>query len=345
MMGPDISDRGLTGYSKACLAGKLDCSSCDDVDTADDSAKQAPHDEEATMSEPADKVTTEQFHTKTALEGVEPAHQPIRARPHIIFDGAAKVAPLAHYILLAEQACFRSAAPARRKVFCDNPHGRAPTLRDDGENRIMIYPGCFNPPHLGHTGLLWHTYLCVDKKTIAAITALLFTGSFARKEMTSCNGRQFMLTHHQRTQLLQDPVLSQYVWVYPREEWELVEQFYQTLEQVCGKDGFKVSLPSLHGGDNFEGFRQTGYMGWDSGSIITSDVGRPVDFVSNDCDGDVLPNCKKWKKMASGSERHSGDWRECTSFWPCMKLRAIYPEFFDQDLECECGVLSDGMFS
>jgi hypothetical protein len=181
----------------------------------------------------------------------------------------------------------------------------------------------------------------MDKKTIAATVVPLATGSLARKEMNSHNGRSFALTHHQSTQLLQDPVLSRYVWIYPSEGWDLVEQFYQTLKKVCGKDRFKVSFPSLHGGDNFKDFRQTTYMGWGSGSIVTSDVGRPVDSVSNDYDGVVLPHCKKWKKMASGSERHSGDLRECASCWPCMKLRAVYPEFFDQGLECECGVLSD----
>jgi hypothetical protein len=142
----------------------------------------------------------------------------------------------------------------------------------------------------------------MDKKTIAAMVVPLATGSLARKEMTSHNGRSFALTHHQSTQLLQDLVLSRYVWIYPSEGWDLVEQFYQTLKKVCGKDRFKVSFPSLHGGDNFEDFRQTIYVGWGYGSIVTSDVGRPVDFVSNDYDGVVLPHCKKWKKMVSGSE-------------------------------------------
>jgi hypothetical protein len=149
-LGPDIGDRALAGNIKAC-------SLSDDAGTADDFAKQAPNDEEVTTPESVDEVTTEQLDVETALDGAAPAHQTIRVQPQTTLDGAVKVAPLAHYILLAEQVCFKSAAPARRKVFCDNPHGQAPTLRDDGENRIMIYPGCFNPPHVGHTGLLWHT--------------------------------------------------------------------------------------------------------------------------------------------------------------------------------------------
>lgn len=176
----------------------------------------------------------------------------------------------------------------------------------------------------------------MDDKTIAAIILPISMGSLSRKQMTSYNGREFKLTLHQRTQLWQDPVLSRFVWVFPSEELEHSERFYIELRRICRKDGFRVDFPSLHGGDQFEWFRQNGYMGWGTGNVVTSDIGRPVDFVRGPYEQVVLPHCKKWKKVVSGTDRHSGELLKCNECWPCRKLRAVYPEMFERELDCEC---------
>jgi hypothetical protein len=80
-----------------------------------------------------------------------------------------KQASLSTYILLAEASTLPSSSPRTRPIFNTAFGISTPILKTDRENRIILYPGCFNPLHLGHKALLWHTYLSTDSHTIAAM--------------------------------------------------------------------------------------------------------------------------------------------------------------------------------
>jgi hypothetical protein len=142
-------------------------------------------------------------------------------------------------------------------------------LRSDCENRVLIFPGCFNPPHLGHIALLWHAYLYADSKTIAAMFVLLPDGSIASKRHTEVDGKSFKLSVHQRTQLLQDDVLGRFTWVFP-DEADDAWNFVWRVRLLAGIDGYSLSYSSLHGGDAFDGFG--GEIGWGTGSTVASNV-------------------------------------------------------------------------
>jgi hypothetical protein len=75
--------------------------------------------------------------------------------PHISTNTSGiKHALLSHYIALAESH-FPSLPSRTTLVFSHIPEITPSTLYSDRENRILFYPGCFNPPYAGHATLLW----------------------------------------------------------------------------------------------------------------------------------------------------------------------------------------------
>lgn len=253
--------------------------------------------------------------------------------PHISFDGPTRLAPLEHYTVLAERAVLGSEAPSRpqHRVFKRADGVQGLVLRSNREHRILIYPGSFKPPHQGHATLLLHAFLSTDTRTIATLILNMDTASLCRKEATEGNGKEFQLTVHQRSQLWQHCILSRFAWTYPSEDADNVDDFWEELVELCARDGFRVALPSLHGGDHLDTFE--GGAGWDQGTIVGSDIGRAVGFVEGEYeDVRLSPEySKKWKKMA-GTSTHTELAAKCTSCWPCQKLRAVYPESFSANI-------------
>ena len=86
----------------------------------------------------------------------------------------AEMQPLASYI---QQAYSHESVdipqPATDQMF--GPPETAPRLDQTRTNRIMVYPGSFNPPHRGHLHLLNHAYYhgVPDLNVIAAIGRVL----------------------------------------------------------------------------------------------------------------------------------------------------------------------------
>ena len=65
-----------------------------------------------------------------------------------------RYANLGDYILRAEAQIFGPDAPKRRHIFRRAAGVSPPILRSDVTSRILLMPGCFNPPHLNHAALL-----------------------------------------------------------------------------------------------------------------------------------------------------------------------------------------------
>jgi len=247
-------------------------------------------------------------------------------------------AHLEHYVLEAEKTVLGH-IPRRRPLFRRVPDIAPPTLSSDCENRILVYPGSFNPPHLGHLALMWHAFLCTDDKTIAVMFLPMGEGSLAKKSNVEDEGRSFKLSLHQRTQLLQDDVLGRFTWVFPTTPYDC-RDFMRKVQELAAADGFKIAFPSLHGGDHFDDYRGT--LGWGTGSIVASNVTRSLKFIdSSDRPMDNFPECGAWRKMHSaffGPQWASeGTLLMCWPCWPCKKLRSVCPEYFaknSQEGEC-----------
>lgn len=222
------------------------------------------------------------------------------------------------------------------RIFRHAPNVTAPTLRSNQENRVLVFPGAFNLPHLGHARLLWHTYLSLDDKTIAVMILPMSRSSVSKKKLTKAanckDKRSFTLGPYQRRQLWQDDVLGRFVWVWPGDECDRSSEFLRYIQKSASEDEFHIDFPSLHGGDHMRSFQRDGRTGWGLGSVVTSDVGRAVDFVRGRYEDVRLPHTEVWteqKAEVCGSLTGQGT----TRCWACRKLRAVHPEFFQSDLK------------
>jgi len=227
------------------------------------------------------------------------------------------------------------------RIFTRSP---GPELRRGRENHIIIYPESFNPPHVGHTALLWHAYLNTDANTIAGMIFALRDGLLASKDhVTNNKGKAFILSHYQRRQLWKDDVLGRFAWVFPSHDDDKLDLFMATIKRLAKADGFKVSFQILYGGDYISQKTSVeGLWGGDDNTCICSDVTQPMDFVPDD-GGELLQlkGCDKWKTMKSESPEWTGKEEQiprcwpCWPCWPCAKMRKVFPE----------GIHKNGSFS
>lgn len=141
-----------------------------------------------------------------------------------------KYASLEEYIIQTENLEFEGCFLPRERVFRSEPHFRSPTLRSDRENRILLYPGYFNPPHHGHCALLWHTFLCTDDHTVALVVVLKSDAYLGSKAQTEVGDWSFKLNSYQRAQLWHDPILSRFMWVQSEDS---ISDYTQAIQDLA----------------------------------------------------------------------------------------------------------------
>jgi hypothetical protein len=204
----------------------------------------------------------------------------------------------------------------------------APCLHSGKPNRILVFLGCFTPPHLGHLELLAHTFLRTDGNTIAAMF-IVFGDGVSYKLNGMVKGKRFKLTRAERIALLHDEVLERFSWVYRGADHETVEQFQRDMTKLAKNDGYRLEFTGLDGSDHWD--LDTGHYGlrWGTGSSITTDITRPSVLT---CDGQDMPprleGCGEWKKILPG-KKTSGKGVDC---WACWKFQMLCPEFVGEGI-------------
>jgi hypothetical protein len=134
----------------------------------------------------------------------------------------------------------------QERIFDYGIMHRPPMLVSDRSNRILVYPGSFNPPHLRHQELLCHGFSRSrsDLNIIAAIVLPLDDASLISKFKAQKGAQIF--TKAQRVRIWKDYVPSDWHWVYDRsiEEWFA---FKDRLIEAIAQDGFDIKFVCLCG--------------------------------------------------------------------------------------------------
>lgn len=185
-------------------------------------------------------------------------------------------------------------------------HGVAyrPQLRQDRKNRILLYPGSFNPPHVGHLDLMQHAFEnCQDINVIAAIVIPLDDDRVRSKCVNI--GQDLQFTREQRVQLWRGNTRAPWYWVFDGSEWKW-DKFRERLEKAVIRDGFDLRFVLLCGPDWVQTDSIPGWNAWDCEDIVVSDISRPADFVRPFREPLGLDGCGPWMPLCwSDGEIHA----------------------------------------
>lgn len=204
---------------------------------------------------------------------------------------------------------------SRNKIFDRGIYQFSPILEHGRINRILFYPGCFNPPHLGHLELLRHGFMESgrDLNIVAAIVLPLDDESLRGK--FSKQGGTLILPKDERVRLWGDCSLNDWYWVFDRSETEWLI-FQKRLSQVVTKAGFDIRWVWLCGPDHIKVDR-TPIQAWGCKEYIVSDVGRSASFTSNTIDRlTSLKGYGAWEEIAPDVEILKKDATDCAR-WRC----------------------------
>lgn len=206
----------------------------------------------------------------------------------------------------------------------------SPPLTRNGTNRILVYAGCFNPPHLGHANLL-KTALQWSGTDFNIVGAIIMPLPDYRCRSKVADD-DLVLTRSRRVQLWQkhlrnDPDMIEKCWLLqPADDvddgdaWEILSICLQAFTK---EDGYNLRLVNLMGPDNIDLRTESiDIPGWGCDDVMISDIARKADFVHDDIQQLVLtrlPGCTKWEPVKDRFETYS-------------YLRQCWPEHFEGEV-------------
>lgn len=182
----------------------------------------------------------------------------------------------------------------RERIFDRGITHNPPRLYKNKKNRILFYPGAFNPPHRGHERLLSKAFVCSqDINVVAAIILPLDDEYVQGKSRTAGDGLTF--TREQRVKLWRGYVSHDWYWVYDRsvKEWE---SFRQRLTACMTRDGYDVEFIGLLGPDYLQKDSSVPWNCWNCKAMISSDVSRRADLLESGTLAQ-LPECEPWQQV------------------------------------------------
>jgi Cytidylyltransferase-like len=126
---------------------------------------------------------------------------------------------------------------------------RTSQLSKDQPNRILIYIGSFNPPHISHLQVLRHALeSSPDLNIVAAIISMMDEDHLERKNQLS--GRSLVLTSKKRAKLwYEDSRFPACAWVC--ESWTIFDNLQKDLVREATKDDLEIRFMSLRGPDSW----------------------------------------------------------------------------------------------
>jgi hypothetical protein len=187
-----------------------------------------------------------------------------------------------------------------------------PLLSKDRVNRVLIYPGSFNPPHVGHLAVLRHAFeSSPDLNIVAGIILPAPVESVEWKNY--CSDRCLLLSREQRSELWKrDARFPAWAFAPSYESAQLTEE----IASAAKKDGYEILYIGLSGPDVWNFSWPPAHVYAYDPEYLISDAGRSVSFLGP---GDVPQPIKgytTWQRLEL--DLQPGDEQENT-IWECFE--------------------------
>ncbi|POR35862.1 Uncharacterized protein TPAR_03939 [Tolypocladium paradoxum] len=181
-----------------------------------------------------------------------------------------------------------------------------PLLRANrAPNHILLYPGCFNPPHKGHLALLNHVLRNAGADLSLTAAVVVFTDDDKLAAKNRKEERPLLLSKARRAELWREAAIADdRVWVFGGSE-DSWKRLREQLQRDLARQKIDLRFLLLVGPDWISARSVTDPKSWGCVESVTSDISRPVDFR---CPNSLrqLPKCSLWApRSCQSSEQPS----------------------------------------
>lgn len=169
-----------------------------------------------------------------------------------------------------------------------------PLLSKDRVNRVLIYPGSFNPPHVGHLGVLRHAFeSSPDLNIVAGIVLPVAVEHIEEKNYRS--GRRLVLSREQRSELWKRDARFP-AWAFAPSH-KLAVGFEEKIAKAAKKDGYEILYIRLGGPDTWDFSWPLRHTDTSCIEHLISDAARSAPFLGPDGVPQSMRGYTTWQRL------------------------------------------------
>src|SRR5277367_4768908 len=179
---------------------------------------------------------------------------------------------------------------------------KVPLLSKDKVNRVMIFYGVFNPPHVGHLGVLCHAFQSSpDLNIVAGLVYPLDVDQIESKNRDS--NRRLVLSEEQRSELWERDVrFPTWAFVPRRRKYDSTEEFEMEIASAAKEDGYEILYIRVMGPDNWDIDNPCRHWDTDHSEFLITDATRRASFVAPNGVPRPMEGYTSWQRLEPDPE-------------------------------------------
>src|SRR5271156_5430797 len=174
---------------------------------------------------------------------------------------------------------YQDDSPKARLRSGSNKH-EIPLLSKDRVNRVLYYPGSFNPPHVGHLGLLRHAFESSPDLNIVAGIVFSFAVEHI-EEKNYLSNRCLVLSRKQRSELWKRDTRFP-AWAFAPSNYTSSTELMKKIANAAKKDGYEILYIELRGPGGWDFSWPFRHVNTFSPEHMISDATRSAPFLGPD---------------------------------------------------------------